>query len=566
MKRIFFILIFAGIFFSLQAQQKASKDVFYYYQGEKIFLTERTDKIFLKLARVANKEKILALIHSDSTVKLSRNLKQDEPLPDFLTIEVSETKTGNIVSAVERYRANTDVISVSPVLQYNETLQGLADEFAVKLKETTSLKELQKLLLTYHCTIVEENEFVKNQFLLSVSKASALNALQLSNLFYETGLFEFSEPNFIILNAFNSNDTYFNNQWGLKNTGQNGGTSGIDINAEQAWTITNGSSNIKVAVVDAGIDLTHPDLSVNLLSGYDASGNNSNGAPVWSTEKHGTACAGIIGAVQGNGKGISGVAPNCKIIPIHATNSSEQFPVDWSANSIQWARQNGADVISNSWGGSSPYSPLTNAINDAVTLGRNGKGCIVVFASGNGSASSVSYPASLSNVIAVGAITRTSQRASFSNYGTNLNVVAPGDDIYTTDRQGTAGYNTSSGTAGDYYASFTGTSAACPHVAGVAALVLSVNPNLTQAQVRRAIESSCTKLSGYSFSANSGHPNGTWNNQVGHGLVNAYDAVLLASCSITGPTTVCNGYPQTTFFTCTIPNKPASATVTWSWS
>jgi hypothetical protein len=201
------MLILAGGLVSCEKEKDiTTANVFYYYQGEKIFLTERTDKIFLKLAKGANKEKILALIYSDSTVELSLNLEQDEPLPDFLTLEV--TKTGNIASVVERYRANTDVISASPVLQYNEILIGLADEFTVKLKEMTSLKELQKLLLTYHCTIVEENEFVKNQFLLSVSKVSALNALQLSNLFYETGLFEFSEPNFIILNAFYSNDTY----------------------------------------------------------------------------------------------------------------------------------------------------------------------------------------------------------------------------------------------------------------------------------------------------------------------------------------------------------------------
>ncbi|MDR2292398.1 MAG: S8 family serine peptidase [Prevotellaceae bacterium] len=536
MKRIFFILlVFICGFFSLRSQQNTYKEVFYYYAGEKIFLTERTDKVFLKLTKDVNKENLLSSINSDNHVRLSSEIKQSESLPDFLTLEVLETKVDNISSVIERYKANINVVSASLVLQYNGVLQGLADEFVVMLKKNTSYKQFQNLLSAYHCVIVEENEFVKNQFLLSVTKISTLTALQLSNLFYETELFEFSEPNFIILNAFNSNDTYFNNQWGLKNTGQYNGTSGIDINAESAWAITNGSSNIKVAVIDEGVDLTHPDLQANLLSGYDASGNNSGGAPVWSTDMHGTACAGIIGAVKDNGKGISGVAPNCKMIPIHVSTSGSGIPVDWAANSIQWAQQNGADVISNSWGGSSPYTPLTNAINTAINSGRNGKGCVVVFATGNDNASSVSYPASLSSVIAVGANTRNGQRADFSNYGTMLDIVAPGVDIYTTDIQGSAGYNTSSGTAGDYYANFGGTSAACPHVAGVAALILSIRPDLTQAQVRQAIESTCTKLSGYSFSTNSNHPNGTWNSQVGHGLVNAYAALQAVTPAISGP-------------------------------
>ncbi|MDR1199975.1 MAG: hypothetical protein LBK94_13365, partial [Prevotellaceae bacterium] len=251
MKRVLFILsVFICVFFSLQAQQKIPQAVFYYYGREKIFLTEREDKIFLKLAKGANKENLLTSINTNNSVKLSSGVRQSETLPDFLTLEVLETKTGNIVSIVEQYKADTNVISASPVLQYNESLQGLADEFVVMLKETTSYKQFQSLLLKYHCIIVEENSFVKNQFLLSVTKKSILNALQLANVFYETGLFEFSEPNFIILNAFNSNDTYFDYQWGLKNTGQSGGTSGIDIKAEQAWAITQGNSNIKVAVVD----------------------------------------------------------------------------------------------------------------------------------------------------------------------------------------------------------------------------------------------------------------------------------------------------------------------------
>jgi len=220
---------------------------------------------------------------------------------------------------------------------------------------------------------------------------------------------------------------------------------------------------------------------------------------------------------------------------------------------INWAWQHGADVISNSWGSTVQYQIIDDAINNAITQGRNGKGCVVVFASGNDNLSTVSYPASLQNVIAVGAISPCGQRKSLSscdgeswgsNYGLNLSIVAPGVLIPTTDRQGNAGYNpnihihtgnggnkvTQDFTNQDYTVWFNGTSAACPHVAGVAALVLSVNPNLTGQQVRDIIESTAQKVGGYNYQTTSGRPNGTWNNEVGYGLVNAYAAVQAAQC------------------------------------
>ncbi|MDR1983545.1 MAG: S8 family serine peptidase [Prevotellaceae bacterium] len=575
MKKLFTILaVFILGLFSLNAQQKLNKD-FYYYQGEKIFLKERPDKLFLKFAQNADKKEMRDMIKSKKSVKLTTN-----NIEKFAIIEANN-ETNVPLSVLEEFKTNRDIVSAVPLFQYNEVLQGLTDEFVIKLKPTTSYEQLQKLTLKSNCTIVEENMFVKNQYLISVSKKSDFNAMQLSNFFYETGLFEFSEPNFVVLNAFNSNDEYFNNQWGLKNTGQYGGTTGMDIKAEQAWAITQGSYNIRVAVVDAGVDLTHPDLTSNLLPGYDASGNNSGGAPISGDENHGTACAGIIGALKDNGDGISGVAPSCRMIPIHAS-SGTSLPNNWVANAINWAWQNGADVISNSWGGGSPYTPLTNAIDSAVIRGRNGKGCVVVFASGNDNASSVNYPASNANVIAVGAIDRCGIRSGRidvipnscdpwcttcqpgSAYGSALDVVAPGTNIYTTDRQGNAGYNTSSGTAGNYYSSFGGTSAACPHVAGIAALILSVRPDLTQAQVRQTIESTCTKINTetYTYSNNASHPNGTWNEYVGHGLVNAYQAVYSVAPRIDGTSSL----PTFEEKDYTITNLPAGTTVTWSGS
>jgi subtilisin family serine protease len=559
MKKYNYKLIFATIItFLFCIKNVYAQSPYYYYQETPIYLTQTKDKMFVKFVSNANKMQIISLINANNNIKLVNAADSAVNKISFLLFEGNNQQ--NIPSTTfANFKANTNVMSVMPIFEYNGALQGLTDEFIVKLKATTSYVQLQTLATTNNCVIKEENPFVQRQYIISVPKSSILNALQTANLFYETGLFEFSEPNFVIINAFNSNDTYYGNQYNLHNIGQNGGVAGIDINAPEAWNISTGSG-IRVAVVDQGVDLTHPDLISNIVAGYDASGNNSGGAPVWDTDNHGTACAGIIGASKDNNEGIAGVAPNCKIISIH-TSSSSGLPLDWAINSINWAWQNGnADVISNSWGGFSPTTSLANAINDAATQGRNGLGCVVVFSAGNNNATTVGYPGRLPNVIAVGAISpcgerkRSSSNANEvnsgvtpdpqgvscdgekgwgSNYGNELDVVAPGVLIPTTDRQGNAGY-----TNNNYRQNFNGTSSACPHVAGVAALILSVNPNLTGQQVRNIIEQTAQKVrqgtgSGqYNYQTNSAHPNGTWHEQMGYGLVDAYEAVLAAQATL----------------------------------
>jgi len=542
--RIYITLLSVLLCVSMNAQQVSEN--FYYYQGEKIFLQQRTDKIYLKFVQNVSKEQIKSIISNDTSLLASGITLYDDYIPNSI---IFEAKGGKQISAatIESLKNRAEVISVNLLFQYNNAQQGLTDEFVVKLKGTTSYGQLQALATKNNCSVGEENQFVKNQFMVKVSKTSNFNALQMSNLFYETGLFEFSEPNFVVLNAFFSNDPLFNQQYYLKNTGQTGGTSGIDINAEQAWTFSTGS-NVKIAVIDEGVDLNHPDLQTHLLSGFDLSGNNSGGAPVWSTDNHGTACAGIIGAIQNNGEGISGVAPNCRIIPIHVSNSSG-IPNDWAANAINLAWQNGADVISNSWGGSSPYTPLTNAINSAVVQGRGGMGCVVVFSSGNAIPYiNVVYPANLLNVLAVGAIDKNGTIWNYSCRGTAMDLVAPsGDvnlngDVVTTDRIGINGYET-----GNYTQRFGGTSAACPQVSGVAALMLSVNPNLTETQVRTILQQTARDLGPAGF-----------DNTYGYGLVDAYAAVQKAFF-ISGPNQLCGTA------TYSVNNLPQDATITWSY-
>lgn len=497
-------LIFCCFISNAQQNVLVDSNNYYYYQGEKIYLSTRTDQMVVKLFTNANRNRLNEVVQTDTVI---------EPLQNFLTdtsnnFIIFEAKPNKIItsSTINKYKLSPDISCSSPLFNYDSSnvLQGLTDEFIIKLKPTSTISQLQDLVIQYNCILIEESEFEPNQFLISSSN-STYNALQLANIFYETNLFEYSTPNFIFTNMLQSNDEYYSNQWALNNTGQNGGVAGIDIKVEKAWTITEGSSNIHIAVVDDGVNLNHPDLFANILPGYDATGKGTGGDHYYSSEKHGTACAGIISAVKDNGIGISGIAPKCKIRPAHATFGTNNTTY-WLSQSINWARNVGADVISNSWGGGAPNDAINEAINNAANKGRNNKGCVVIFASGNDNKNGVEYPSNLSKVIAVGAVDKCGIRSGRidivpnscdpwctnckpgSSYGSGLYVVAPGTNVYSTDRQGNLGYYSS-----DYTHDFGGTSAACPHVAGVAALMLSINPEMTQQQVKYIISATAQK-------------------------------------------------------------------------
>ncbi len=318
-----------------------------------------------------------------------------------------------------------------------------------------------------------------------------------------------------------TSDVYDHLQWSLNNTGQLWGTSGADIEAVNAWNISQGSSSTVIAIIDEGVDLTHPDLVGKLVSGYDATGSGSGGGPS-GDDAHGTNCAGIAAAVTENAAGVAGIAPLAKIMPIRIAKddgSGSWLTSDaWIADGINWAVSNGADVLSNSWGGGSPSTVITSAIQNAKNNGRGGKGCFVAFASGNDNGA-VSYPATLSEVMAVGALSPCDERKAPTscdgeywwggNYGSELDISAPGVHMYSTDISGSSGYS-----SGDYYYNFNGTSSACPVVAGVAGLLIGTFPYLTALEVEQILQNSADDL------GDTG-----WDSIFGYGRVNAYRAL-----------------------------------------
>ena len=321
-------------------------------------------------------------------------------------------------------------------------------------------------------------------YILSIQNSSFESSVAASNYFYETQKFEEVDPAFMFDFKPSSipNDPMFSQQWGLKNNSY----SDIDINATAAWDITRGAG-VKVAVVDQGIDPNHNDLKANFHTlSYDAQSGKSPSVFV-SGNTHGTHVAGTVAAVWNNNLQVVGVAPEAKIVRVsHDLYLSSTFSAEL-ADGISWAWKNGADVITNSWGdqGGAYYNRmhstiLEQAITDAMTKGRNGLGCVVTFAAGNYSGV-MDYPGNFhDDILTVGSIDSNGSRSSFSGYGTKLDVVAPGNNILSTLPNNSTG-------------SKNGTSMATPHVAGIAALVISNNPTLTRLQVVTAIEKSAKK-------------------------------------------------------------------------
>ncbi|MCC7429805.1 S8 family serine peptidase, partial [bacterium] len=542
-----------------------AKEYFYYSPEGRTTLELSTKKIVVKFdEKLSFEQKKQLLAHENLLKPLTKEM--EIPAPKLTLLELRDNlNKEQVEKLLERLEQNQEILYANPFLLHTDgVFQGIFNQFAVKLKPNTSLADLKRLANQTNTQVFYENEFLNNVFILLADKNSNGNALEMANYFYETGMFEFAEPDFLrLLKKFATNDTYYNYQWSIENTGsaiQYNGTADCDLDVNNAWTITTGSSAIKVAIIDEGVDLVHPDLQANLLAGYDATGLGSNGAPS-GNDAHGTNCAGIVAALGNNNLGIAGIAYSCKIIPVriaYGSGSSWVTTDTQIGNGISWAWQTaGADVLSNSWGGGSSTSLINTPISNAVTSGRSGLGAPVLFAAGNDD-SSVSYPATLTNVIAVGAMSMCNQRKSTTscdnetwwggNYGTNLDISAPGVKIYSTDISGSAGY-----TSGDYEPTFNGTSSATPNAAGVMALILSANPSLTQTQARNAIETTCDKAGSYSYTSGvSGQPNGTWSTELGYGRVNAYAAVASVAGAVVANFTanVTSGFaPLTVNFT-----------------
>lgn len=596
MKSIFLITVLC-IGIALMSSSVLQKSKFYYSCNNKINLKELDNKLIVRYKQ--NKRSDIKQISLYPEL-FDKSLKWRDDSTCIITLPATEKELFK-----EKILNQSDVATCNPIYVIKTGLEmGVTDEILVQFNDNVSQAEKDKLHQSYGVKVGKTTEYDQ---ILKVPAGS--DALEIANKYQESGLTYFSYPNFICdaeLHHVTPNDPYFVNQFYLNNTGQifTDGHSGVpdaDIDAPEAWSVTLGNNDIIIAVLDEGVTSDHPDLPNTRqvrLNGSNFADRDPNDPSPAGDRNHGNACAGIVGATQGNEQGISGIAPNCRIMPIRKfyANGSAITPQEVE-QAIDFARVNGADVISCSWGYTTDernfYPNITNAIIRATTLGRNGLGCVVVFSTGNSAQHSNSYdgyiqfPANVDvpGVLTVGASDRNDLQANYSpngNANNPIDIVAPSQrapswhygmanetaEVWTIDIPGDPGYNPNKNTDGgplplvgeilpntgvnnlSYTARMGGTSAACPQVAAGAALLLSINPNLTQQQVFNILTSTADQGTHYTYT------DGV-SNELGHGRLNVFRAVSQA-LNINGPDTVCSVKNYN------IPNLPEIFTVTWS--
>jgi subtilisin family serine protease len=363
----------------------------------------------------------------------------------------------------------------------NATSNSVEIVVGVEGMQLESYMKLTELVAKYHGEVVNKVSF-GNKVAAVVVNISSVQASQFAEETQTAEASNFIEPNFKFKAEITPNDTYWSSQWGP-----------VKIQANYAWNTTLGSKSVLVAVVDTGIDYTHPDLASNYVSlGYDWVNNDPY--PM-DDAGHGTHVAGIIAAVINNNFGIAGLA-QVSIMAEKGLNSQGSGNEVDLANAIADATDKGAKIISMSWGSSDDSALIHSAVRYAYN-----HGVLLVAAAGNDASSQKTYPAAYDEAIAVTATDQADNPAYFTNYGDWVELAAPGVSIYSTLLHGSFGYES-------------GTSMATPHVSGVAALIWSVYPNETRDEVRTQLRNTADDLGTAGF-----------DEYYGYGRVNARNAL-----------------------------------------
>ena len=412
-------------------------------------------------------------------------------------------------------------------------------EILLRFRPDQTPQTARRFLKNFPMLKVESETFgeMRGCYLARVAMDNGFEVLALANHLAERPEIQWAEPNMIMMGytlnrteepALSTqkpppslhlvpNDPEFDECWGLRNTRQfSGSVADVDIDAEEAWDISTGDPEVQVLIIDTGI-LDHPDL--NYLPGADLTGEGVAGEAVNDFDNHGTAIAGVVSAILNNEIGLVGVAPSCPSVSartfISVTSGGQWTSMaSWTVDALAFAESEGIRITNNS----NSYGFMSSAIADKYAETRN-NGMIHFSSVGNSGAEGITYPGSLPSVNAVVALDWNGAKASFSNFGEGVTFSAPGRSIYTADRPGRGGSNSTD------YAFRNGSSFACPFAAGIAALVLSVNSALTSQQVESILQQTARDLGDSGFDTTFG-----W------GLVNAKDAMLLAQSMLPSPT------------------------------
>ncbi|MBI5706071.1 MAG: peptidase S8 [Armatimonadetes bacterium] len=322
--------------------------------------------------------------------------------------------------------------------------------------------------------------------IVALQLPTALGVNQAIKTYASQKIVKYAEPNAVYYADFTPNDSLFAQQYAHKR-----------IQTELAWDITQGLNTVKIAVIDTGCDINHPDLMGKVLPGHDFANNDDT---VEDNQGHGTHVSGDAAASTNNSMGVAGPGFNCMVLPVKASEFGG-FTEDAIINSIKWAADQGAHVINMSFGGWFPSQAIEDACNYAWA-----KGSVLVAAAGNDPVTDKHYPAAYPVCIAVAASDQFDRQSDFTTYGDWVDVASPGVAILST-------------TVGGGYEAWDGTSMASPVCAGVVGLIWSVAPSFTNTQIRALLEDNTDFV-------------GNW---VAHGRINAYKAVLAAPIYVTEP-------------------------------
>ena len=429
---------------------------------------------------------------SDTNIQQLHKLKQDlSPMT-----AVDHATVGTISNDSDNYKKGEIIVKYKPMIS-TQTKSNLEREH--------ELNHINKIS-------INDGKIVRYQ--ISGNKSVS----QMLSYFKKQPQVEWAEPNYICYPTAIPNDSDYSYQWGH-----------VHANLEAAWDITQSGSTVRVAVIDTGVLPNHPDLQGNLSeAGADFVGGD-NSKPVEDYNytdqdptdpttqamggSHGTHVAGIIGAVTNNNKGVAGVGRNIEILPIRSLSSNNGYYFD-IAEGIYYAIDQNVDIINMSIGGGS-RNTLQEAVEAAATAG-----IVVVASAGNNGESGVLYPGGYDSVISVGAVNYNNELTDYSNYGSELDLVAPGGENYGI--YSTWGYYENDSSVTDY-TGLAGTSMAAPYVSGIAAL-LKANGVSTVNNIKNRLFNSAVDLGSEGK-----------DNQFGYGLVDAY-AALLGDQPLTRPT------------------------------
>lgn len=511
----------------MSEQEKQANDAYLWRGGEKLAIRKIPGAFTARVKRGIQASEVAKQSQCEFEASLSRQ-----------KLELFSVEPDKIERVMAFVRSGEEVMFASHVYGIEGDQMSrmfLTDEITVQFLPDLSTRDMEEIIETYGLEIVKSVQGMDRTFVLRVTASARENPIKIANRLVDSGKVILAEPNVTVASQtfYRPSDNLYSDQWHLYHEGGVQLAENSHIHVEEAWEMTRGERSIVVAIADDSVDMNHIDFSGEgkIVAPRDFKGRDFEPLPESSDDNHGTSCAGVAVAEE-NGQGVVGVAPGCALMPLRMTGYLDDDSIE---DMFEWAMNQGASVISCSWGPSALNFPLSsrqkNLFSRVATQGRNGKGCVIVFAAGNanrpinGTVDEKGWPgnspsgptrwldgyAADPHVIAVAATNSYGKKSAYSNWGKEISVCAPsnnghpgigysityprittpilGRGVVTTDRVGPSGYSTS-----DYTFDFGGTSSACPTVAGVVGLVLSANPELTAQEVKEVLQQTADKI------------------------------------------------------------------------